>query len=144
MAALMLTFFSATYAGERNQGDGINFDSNSAEYAPGSKSGGKSAVSSIVQLSSYPVFDKYKRHKDCVLTVINNPTMNYRELKVNGNAKIVAEIRALVEKDISLSDNVIRNYKESSDDIVAIYGFGTLGYTEYINTDSCKIFIGGS
>ena len=107
-----------------------------------SKSGGESEITIVDQLNVFPLFgDKYKRHPDCVLTVIENQNSKFRELKVNNNAGLVKEIRALVEKDAENSFNVVRTYNKDSDVVVMNGEYGSVGYTEYLDNASCSVFI---
>ena len=104
--------------------------------------GEESNPKSVDQLNVYQLFgDKYKRHPDCVLTVIENSNSKYRELKVNNNAKLVKAVHALVEKDAAQSPNVVRTYNQDLDQVIVNVGYISIGYTEEIDKASCSIFI---
>ena len=107
-----------------------------------SRSGDQQSAKSVEHLHVYPLFgDKYKRHPDCVLTVIENQYSKFRELKVNNNPGLVRDIRSLVEQDAALSPNVVRTYNQDSDQIIMNGEYGSVGYTEYLDNASCSIFI---
>ncbi len=67
---------------------GLNLDSyqTSNGKPSGSNSKKKSELTSATQLNVYPLFGKYKRHKDCSLTIINNGT--FIRLDVRGNKRL--------------------------------------------------------
>lgn len=104
---------------------------------------------SIKNLAVFPLLEKYKRNKATELSVIqNSPNRVFITLEVRGDAAIVKEVNALVEKDKKNCANTIVKYNENTDDyIIGLQtedGDCTLMYTVDVKGNRCSLSISGA
>ncbi len=101
----------------------------------------------IKDLAIYPAFDKYKRHKNANLSVIEKPNKIFMTLNVNDSPEIIKEITKLVEEDKKKSSNVIVNYSENKDSFMinlpTEYGKVTIFYDVFLDKNNCSLVISG-
>ena len=88
--------------------------------------------------------DKYKRHKDTEMTINRSADNYFRQLRVDGNAQIVAEIERAVNKDSQAAFNSTQRFNNDGETIILNIQRGdyliNIGFNKYSDS-SAKIFL---
>lgn len=141
------------YAMESADGHSSNSQTKTTrQIKSGSSSNGNKEVyvyPSIKNLAVFPLIKKYKRNKATELSVIQNtPNRVFLTLEVRGDAAIVKEVNALVEKDKKNCASTISKYNENNDEYIIRLqtedGDCTLMYTVDVDGNRCSLSISGA
>lgn len=90
--------------------------------------------------------DKYKRHKNTEMTINRSSDSYFRQLRVDNNRQIVAEIENAVAADSKIAFNTVHKFNYDTETFIMNIQYGNdfinIGFNKYSDTNA-KIFIEG-